>query len=123
MNYVSGTSNNANVSIISWSQGGLNVQWAMKYYPSTRPVVSNFIAVSPDIKGTTIAKSSGLGALAGSLALAPALLQQEDNSKFVATLRMNGVNPLSFQQRVFGVLRMRLFSRSQIAIWHPVSSR
>jgi len=31
------------------------MQWAMKYWPSTRAVVSNFVPVSPDLKGSTVA--------------------------------------------------------------------
>lgn len=44
-----------NVSVISWSQGGLDTQWAVKYWPSTRNVTSNFIAQSPDFHGTVLA--------------------------------------------------------------------
>jgi hypothetical protein len=47
--------NNQNVSVITWSQVSLNMQWAMKYWPSTRAVVSNFVPVSPDLKGSTVA--------------------------------------------------------------------
>jgi hypothetical protein len=46
---------NQNVSVISWSQGGLDTQWALKYWPSTRDVTSNFIAQSPDFHGTVLA--------------------------------------------------------------------
>ncbi|KAE8133117.1 ASST-domain-containing protein [Aspergillus pseudotamarii] len=36
------------IAVISWSQGALDIQWALKYWPSTRNVVSDFIAISPD---------------------------------------------------------------------------
>ncbi|KKA17574.1 Lipase, partial [Rasamsonia emersonii CBS 393.64] len=52
INYISGVSASSNVSVISWSQGGINTQWALKYWPSTRSVVSDFIALSPDFHGT-----------------------------------------------------------------------
>jgi hypothetical protein len=62
-NYVSAISNNQNVSVITWSQGSLNMQWAMKYWPSTRAVVRNFVPVSPDLKGSTIANGAPTGVL------------------------------------------------------------
>jgi hypothetical protein len=65
VNYVSGISDNQNVSVVTWSQGSIDMQWALKYWPSTRAVVSDFVAVSPDIKGTTAA--DGLATLGLSL--------------------------------------------------------
>lgn len=61
MNYVSGISNNQKVSVVTWSQGSINMQWAVKYWPSTRATVSDFVAVSPDIKGTTVANAVPMG--------------------------------------------------------------
>lgn len=59
MNYVSGISSNSKVSVVTWSQGSINMQWAVKYWPSTRAVVSDFIAVSPDINGSNIVSQNG----------------------------------------------------------------
>lgn len=59
INYVSGISNNTKVSVITWSQGSINMQWAVKYWPSTRATVSDFVAISPDIDGTTLASVNG----------------------------------------------------------------
>jgi hypothetical protein len=39
------------------------MQWAMKYWPSTRAVISNFVPVSPDLKGSTIANGVPTGVL------------------------------------------------------------
>ncbi|OJD35633.1 lipase b precursor [Diplodia corticola] len=92
INYISGISNSANVSIISWSQGGLDTQWAFTYWPSTRPTVSDFIPVSADFHGTVLANaiclSSGGGIGLGPCA--PSVIQQEYTSRFVATLRAAG---------------------------------
>lgn len=51
MNYIAGVTNK-NVSIIAWSQGNIDVQWAFKYWPSTTKVTSDHIAISPDYDGT-----------------------------------------------------------------------
>lgn len=93
INYISAISGNKNVSLISWSQGGLNVQWAFTFWPSTRSIVSDFVAVSPDFHGTTLAKALCLSAGAGSYNLnpcPPAVIQQEYNSVYVSTLREHG---------------------------------
>jgi len=87
INYVSGISNNKNVSIITWSQGSIDMQWAVKYFTSTRSAVSDFIAVSPDLKGSAIA--GNISAL-GAISIAPALWQQANTSTLIATLRANG---------------------------------
>ncbi|RDW84245.1 hypothetical protein BP6252_01835 [Coleophoma cylindrospora] len=73
---------------VNYVSRSINMQWAAKYWPSTRSTVSDFIAVSPDIKGTNIADA--VAGLTGILPVAPALLQQEDTSTLIATLRANG---------------------------------
>lgn len=83
INYISGISENKNVSVIAWSQGNLDTQWALKYWRSTRNVVSDLIAISPDFHGTTLATSTDLPTNP------PAILQQDYNSQFVTTLRSN----------------------------------
>lgn len=88
INYISGISNNKNVSIISWSQGGLDTQWAFKYWPSTRSKVSNFIPISPNFHGTTM--SYILCPAFPKLNCDPSVLQQAYDSNFLATLRADG---------------------------------
>lgn len=39
-------------TIVPWSQGNLNTQWALKYWPSTRQNLKNYVAMSPDYDGT-----------------------------------------------------------------------
>jgi hypothetical protein len=77
------------VSVIAWSQGNLDNQWALKYWPSTRTKVSDLISISPDFHGTTLAY---LLCPPGLLIVGcdPSVAQQEYNSKFVSTLRANG---------------------------------
>ena len=88
INYISGISNNKNVSIISWSQGGLDTQWALKYWTSTRSKVSNFIPISPDFMGTKMAPV--LCPSFPKLSCPPSVLQQKYNSTFIQTLRADG---------------------------------
>ncbi|KAF3025948.1 hypothetical protein E8E14_014963 [Neopestalotiopsis sp. 37M] len=92
INYISGISQNSNVSIISWSQGGLDTQWVFTYWPSTRSVVSDFLPVSPDFHGTILAYVLCLDtdATPGLNPCAPAVLQQEYNSDYISTLRADG---------------------------------
>lgn len=93
VNYISGISGHKNVSLISWSQGGLDIQWAFTFWPSIRFKVSDFVAVSPDFHGTTLAKALCLSAGAGTTDVDPcpaSVIQQEYNSKFVSALRAAG---------------------------------
>ncbi|KAL6234437.1 hypothetical protein BDW75DRAFT_241154 [Aspergillus navahoensis] len=53
INYISAVSD-SNVAVLSWSPGGLNVQWSFNYWPSTRGVVDDFIAISPDCRGSVV---------------------------------------------------------------------
>jgi hypothetical protein len=84
INYISGITGGQNVSVVGWSQGNVNSQWALKYWPSTRQVVSDLISISPDFHGSVI---SGLPCV---VACAPSLLQQEYSSNFIGALRSNG---------------------------------
>lgn len=72
------------VAIIAQSQGCINTQWTLKHWPSTRDVVSSFVAISASFNGSSIYNDrlSQLWRLA-----CPSLLQQMSNSTFVATLR------------------------------------
>jgi hypothetical protein len=91
VNYISGISNNANVSVITWSQGGLDTQWALTFWPSIRTVVSDFVAVSPDFHGTILAPVLCLSV--GDVDLdpcPPSVIQQEYESNFVTALRAKG---------------------------------
>jgi hypothetical protein len=74
------------VSVIAWSQGNLDTQWALKYWPSTRSKVSDFIAMSADFHG---ALAADIICPTGA-PCAPSFKQQEYNSNFITALRSNG---------------------------------
>ncbi|KAL5364823.1 hypothetical protein BJX96DRAFT_179301 [Aspergillus floccosus] len=87
INYLSGICNDSKIGVISWSQGGLDTQWAFKYWPSTRDVVQDFMPVSPDFHGSLIG-----GACPGfaSPTCTPAVLQQAYDTNLIHTLRSHG---------------------------------
>ncbi|ORY55839.1 uncharacterized protein BCR38DRAFT_414699 [Pseudomassariella vexata] len=91
INYISSITRRKDIAVISWSQGGLDVQWVFTFWPSTRQVVTDLLAVSPDFHGTVFANllcfSSGS---VGLLPCDPSVIQQEYNSNFVNTLRGRG---------------------------------
>jgi hypothetical protein len=88
MNYISSVSSNHNVSVIAWSQGNLDTQWALKYWPSTRSVVSDFISISADFHGTQLDFLACPGS--PSAGCTPSIIQQKYDSAFVSRLRSNG---------------------------------
>lgn len=92
VNYISAVSRNKKIAIISWSQGGLDTQWVMKYWPSTRKIVQDFLAVSPDFYGTILANALCLSANSqlGLVPCDPSVIQQERTSNYVQQLRKNG---------------------------------
>ncbi|KAK5050091.1 hypothetical protein LTR84_004211 [Exophiala bonariae] len=87
INYIS-TVSNKQVAVIAWSQGNLSTQWSLKYWPSTRAQVSNFICLSADFRGTV--NAWGLCPIPGTVPGTPAVWAQTRNSKFIAALRSNG---------------------------------
>jgi hypothetical protein len=78
-------------AIVTWSQGSLDAQWAFKYWPSTREIVTDMINISPDYHGTILAYLLCPGFATGnSIACTPSVAQQDYNSHFVTQLRKNG---------------------------------
>ena len=88
INYLSSLANHANISVMAWSQGNIDTQWALKYWPSTRSVVSDFICISPDFHGTVNAYLLCPGF--PTLPCDPSIIQQEYTSAFITTLRADG---------------------------------
>lgn len=88
INYMFQYTGGRNVSVIAFSQGTLNTQWALKYFTSTRKLVSDYIGISPDYRGTVLAQVLCPGF--PRLPCSPSVLQQFDNSTFVRILRQNG---------------------------------
>jgi hypothetical protein len=94
INYISAVSrtNKENVAVIAWSQGGLDTQWVLKYWPSTRKVVKDFLPVSADFKGTVLANVLCLtpNSDVAVLPCDPSVIQQEATSDYVASLKRDG---------------------------------
>lgn len=91
INYISAVSSNSKLAVISWSQGGLDTQWVLKYWPSTRTIVQDFLPVSPDFHGTIFANALCLSADSEiGLPCDPSVIQQERTSNYVQQLRKNG---------------------------------
>jgi hypothetical protein len=87
MNYISGISNNAKIGVISWSQGSLDTQWALQYWPSTHRVVDDFIPISGDFNGSVLTlPCPGFP----TITCTPAIIQQAATLSFIAAIRTNG---------------------------------
>lgn len=92
INYISAVSQNKKMAVISWSQGGLDTQWVLKYWPSTRKIVQDFLPVSPDFGGTILANALCLSANSqlGLVPCNPSVIQQQSTSNYIKQLRKNG---------------------------------
>lgn len=96
INYISAVSGSVarprKIAVVSWSQGGLDTQWVLKYWPSTRNVVQDFLPVSPDFHGTVLANALCLSANSelGVVPCPPSVIQQERTSDYINQLRKNG---------------------------------
>ncbi|KAJ6054939.1 hypothetical protein N7444_004037 [Penicillium canescens] len=85
INYISTLCADKLLAVISWSQDGLNTQWALKYWPSTRALVKDFIAISPGFHGTLVRL---LVCTSLDLVLCtPCLWQQGWDTEYIRTLR------------------------------------
>jgi len=87
INYISSLCSKP-AALISWSQGGLDTQWALKYWPSTRLALQDFIAMSPDFHGSMV-EAVVCPALTY-VACTPSILQQAWEAEFITTLRGDG---------------------------------
>ncbi|KXJ86499.1 hypothetical protein Micbo1qcDRAFT_219036 [Microdochium bolleyi] len=88
MNYIAALTSRSDVGIVAWSQGNIDCQWAYKYWPSTRGVVTDHVAISADYAGTVFANAATL--LVPALTNDPSVLQQEAGSQFITRLRQGG---------------------------------
>lgn len=90
INYLSAITANSNrLAVIPWSQGNPDTQWAFQYWPSTRCVVEDFISISADFHGTTLAYFLD-PAFPNIVPNPPSIIQQEYDSNFILTLRAGG---------------------------------
>ncbi|RKK80486.1 hypothetical protein BFJ69_g4294 [Fusarium oxysporum] len=85
LNYIASLSKRS-VAIIGWSQGNIDTQWAFKYWPSTRKVTTDHVAISANYKGTVLANFVDLSGITNT----PSVVQQEAGSNFIKTLRLDG---------------------------------
>ncbi|EUC42780.1 hypothetical protein COCMIDRAFT_39192 [Bipolaris oryzae ATCC 44560] len=94
INYISAISrqNQQNIAVVTWSQGGLDTQWVLKHWPSTRQVVKDFLPVSPDFKGTIFANALCLtpNSDISLLPCSASVVQQQATSDYIRSLRTNG---------------------------------
>ncbi|KAJ5474744.1 hypothetical protein N7475_004310 [Penicillium sp. IBT 31633x] len=82
INYIAAVSQGA-IGVLAWSQGSVDVQWALKYWPPTREAVSNFLVVSGDFHGTVVEMLCGLA----EWVCPPSVLQQGYAARFIRALR------------------------------------
>jgi pimeloyl-ACP methyl ester carboxylesterase len=87
INYIASLSSRK-VALLGWSQGNLDAQWALKYWPSARARVTDLVAISPDYHGTVNAYALCPGF--PKTPCCPGVRQQDYGSAYVAALRRNG---------------------------------
>ncbi|KAF7348016.1 Lipase B-like protein [Mycena sanguinolenta] len=73
------------IRVVTHSQGGLNTQWALTFWPSTRANVFSFVAIAPDYRGTIMADGARINLAAG-VPQNAAVVQQSYGSNFVTAL-------------------------------------
>ncbi|GAA5910103.1 esterase/lipase family protein [Sporobolomyces salmoneus] len=85
-------SSTGKVSLVSHSQGGLNVQWAMNFWSSYRALVHAFIGLAPDFHGTAQGPlACGLENLSsGGQGCNPSVIQQTVGSHYLAAANKKG---------------------------------
>jgi hypothetical protein len=68
------------VDVLGYSQGGMLPRWGLKYWPSLRSAVNDYVAIDPSNHGTLDAGPVCL------VSCAPAIWQQRNTSAFLTTL-------------------------------------
>ncbi|KAF7351557.1 Lipase B-like protein [Mycena sanguinolenta] len=73
------------IRVVTHSQGGLNTQWALTFWPSTRASVFSFFAIAPDYRGSIVLDATRIQLAAG-VPQNAAAVQQGYGSNFVTAL-------------------------------------
>jgi len=70
------------VSVVGYSQGGLDIRWAIKHWPEIRPLIEDFVGIAPANHGADSAAAlCGLPAGCG-----PSIRQMSPGSKLLTAL-------------------------------------
>ncbi|GAA6063214.1 hypothetical protein JCM10212_006847 [Sporobolomyces blumeae] len=78
------------VSLISHSQGGLNVQWALDFWPAYRGLVNAFFAIAPDFHGTAEGPLACAALTLAEGGCNPSVIQQSVGSNFLDAINARG---------------------------------
>jgi hypothetical protein len=90
VNYLASTTG-APIRVLTHSQGGLNAQWALTFWPSTRSNTLPFTALAPDYRGTSTASALSTSSIVNTTRQAnAATLQQASSSNYVRALAAHG---------------------------------
>ncbi|CAH7682683.1 expressed protein [Phakopsora pachyrhizi] len=73
------------ISILTYSQGGSNVQWALTFWPSLRPLVASFVAMAPPMRGSAAADVLCMASVVIG-GCVPALLQESMLSNYMRAI-------------------------------------
>ncbi|KAH8659847.1 hypothetical protein BX600DRAFT_513511 [Xylariales sp. PMI_506] len=84
INYLSGICGGRQIAVFGYSQGNYDAQWAYKYWPSTRVLVTDHVAFSPAYHGTDLSYILTL------IERPPAWIQADYYSDFSVTLVADG---------------------------------
>ena len=85
LHYIFYLSGGVQTAVISHSQGGPNVQWALQFWPSTRRITTSFVALSPDFAGIELLDSDLSAICVGDLCQA-SIWQQSAGSHYYDAL-------------------------------------
>jgi hypothetical protein len=97
------------IAVIGASQGGMLPRWAFRFWPDTRAMVDDLVALAPSNHGTT------QGRAPCRRACFPALWQQMDISNFIAALN-------SFQETFGGISYTNVYTRYDEVVKPPAAA-
>ena len=97
------------IAIIGASQGGMLPRWVFRFWPDTRAMVDDLVALAPSNHGTTQAE---LPCRSG---CRPAIWQQKDEARFIRALN-------SFRETFAGISYTNVYTRYDEVVKPPESS-